>query len=117
MSKKGKVNPNNIQDWTQVVLNKNKNEKSKVPQIQKQPSAIKTDTEGEIKKIKKVTSEMGKKLTTARVSKNLTQEQLAQKACLSGRIIKEVERGGCLYNHVVINKMCNVLGISVRRDL
>ena len=105
----------NHQDWTDVVIKKPVIVKKK-PQIQKEASSIKLDKNDEVSKIKRVTSTMALAVRTARISKNMTQEQLAHKIFVGPRIIKEVEKGGCVYNTGIFNRICRELGTNIKRD-
>ena len=55
---------------------------------------------------------MGERLKKARVSKNITQEELAEKLNVSVAILSRVERGSSNFNLKRIEQVCNVLGIT-----
>ncbi len=55
---------------------------------------------------------MGERLKKARVSKNITQEELAEKLNVSVAFLSRVERGSSNFNLKRIEQVCNVLGIT-----
>ena len=102
------------QDWNYITLNKVK-PKQKISPIQKQSSVIKKNEDGDIK-IKKVSKSMAQSVINARVAKQWTQIQLAHNAAVDYKIIGEIERGGCIYDSDVFNKICKVLGVNIHRN-
>jgi ribosome-binding protein aMBF1 (putative translation factor) len=108
----------NIQDWTPVVIKKPKKEKENKPHISKPPSCVKTTyTENgeEVSKFKIVSHEMAQFIIKARTEKNLKQCDVAKRANLDIKIISEIEKGGCIYNAINVNKIAKVLGVNIPR--
>jgi ribosome-binding protein aMBF1 (putative translation factor) len=110
------------QDWKTVVIS-NPNIKKKnqpvaiVERKESKQNAIKMNEEGDIIGVKKVSKEMANELTKARISKNLTQVQLAKQCNLDTKVINENEKGGCLYNAQIWNKLCKELGVKIERNV
>jgi len=116
----------NYQDWTPVVLRKNTPViKEKIPvanvnpvnankQVQNSVNVRKLE-EDEDYKIPSVTREMGIQIQQARMSKKLTQVQLAQKCNIPDAIIKEYERGQGIYNRTYLDPICRILGIKINK--
>ena len=61
---------------------------------------------------KQVLEEVGHNIQVARMKKNLTQEQLAEKCNVSTQYIGSIERGKTPGSMLLIIDICNVLGIS-----
>ena len=55
---------------------------------------------------------IGERLKKARLEKNLTQEQLAEKLDVSIAFLSRVERGSSHINLKRLTQICNILGIS-----
>jgi len=104
------------QDWNTVTLSKPQ-PKPKITQTQYQASGIKLDETGDIIKIKKVSSQMAKAVIDARIVKKWSQIQLAQNACVDLKSLSEIERGGCVYNADMFNKIAKTLGIKIDRNV
>lgn len=60
---------------------------------------------------------IGKKIAILRKKRNLTQEQLGEKICVSGKTISKWERGVSLPDVLIVTKICDVLGVSVEELL
>lgn len=103
------------QDWNYISLNKTK-PKPKVSLLQREASAIKENVNGDVK-IKKVSKSMAKAVVDARVARQWTQLQLAHNSALDTKTIGEIERGGCVYNANVFNKLCKTLGVNIERNI
>lgn len=56
---------------------------------------------------------IGERLKKARVSKNLTQEQLAEKIDVSVAFLSRVEHGNVKINLSRISQICDILDISI----
>ena len=56
---------------------------------------------------------IGERLKKARVSKNLTQEQLAEKMDVSVAFLSRAERGSVKINLFRLNQICDILDISI----
>jgi|TARA_B110000495_G_C22847936_1_gene494405 ribosome-binding protein aMBF1 (putative translation factor) len=67
--------------------------------------------EGDMKH-KKINPELSKKIQQMRLSKGLTQKQLANQLSLPQQTINEIETGKYIYNHQVINKVKRKLNIK-----
>ncbi len=55
---------------------------------------------------------IGERLKRARVAKNLTQEQLAEKLDVSVAFLSRVERGSTHLNLTRLSQLCSILGVS-----
>jgi len=108
------------QDWTTVVLKKNKSDKKTSETNQNKQinhnNYKKQDNDDKIQ-IKKVSKQMAKQIIDSRVAKKMTQVNLAQQSCIDIKMIKEIENGSCIYNSDHINKISKVLGIKIERKL
>lgn len=60
---------------------------------------------------------IGKKIAFLRKKRNLTQEQLGEKICVSSKTISKWERGVSLPDVLIVTKICDVLGVSVEELL
>lgn len=101
-------------NWESTILTKSK-PKVKISQPQKGASAIKENPDGDVK-IKKVSKSMAKAIIDSRLAKQWTQIQLAHNSAVDTKTIGEIERGGCVYNANVFNKLCKTLGVNVERN-
>lgn len=108
------------QDWTTVVLKKNKSDKKPSETNQNkqvnQNNYKKQDNDDKIQ-IKRVSKQMARQIIDGRVAKKMTQINLAQQSCIDIKMIKEIENGLCVYNSDHINKISKVLGIKIERKL
>lgn len=102
------------QDWNYVSLVKPK-PKPKSVMPQKIASSIKETFDGDIK-IKKVSKTMAKAVTDARLSKQWTQVQLAHNSTIDSKTINDIEKGGCVYDANVFNKLSKTLGVKIERN-
>jgi ribosome-binding protein aMBF1 (putative translation factor) len=106
------------QDWTPVVLRKDK------PQVKKHQfvnntsvGKVTVDNDGdETVKIKKVSYNMAQLIIKTRTEKKLTQVELARSCNLDKKIIADIERGNCVYNAQHVNKISRVLGVIIPRE-
>lgn len=103
------------QDWKYITISKPQ-QKPKTIYTQREPTSIKTNESGEIVQVKKVSSEMAKKIIDARVAKKWSQIQFAHNSAVDVKTIAEIERGGCIYNANIFNKLCKTLGITIERN-
>jgi len=104
-------------NWGYTTLTKSKTKsKPKVSQPQREASAIKENADGDVK-IKKVSKSMAKAIVDARLARQWTQVQLAHNSAVDTKTIGEIERGGCVYNANVFNKLCKTLGVNVERNV
>lgn len=60
---------------------------------------------------------MAKLIVNARLAKQWTQIQLAHNSAVDTKTIGEIERGGCVYNANVFNKLCKTLGVNIERNI
>ncbi len=110
------------QDWKQVVISnptlKKKNQPvSIVERRDTKQNITKTDADGEVVGVKKVSKNMANELIKARTAKTLTQVQLAKLCNIDAKTVGENERGGCVYNAQVWNKLCKELGVKIERNV
>ena len=103
------------QDWNYITISKNK-PKPKVVLAQRETSAVKTNQDGDIVQVKKVSPQMARAIINARIAKKWNQVQLAHNSAVDVKIIGDIERGGCLYDANVFNKLCKTLGIQIERN-
>jgi ribosome-binding protein aMBF1 (putative translation factor) len=110
------------QDWKPVILTnpelvKKKQQKTIISKPVNQQNIVKTDKDGEIIGIKKVSTQMAQDVVKGRIAKKMTQVDLAKASCLDTKIISEIERGNCIYKADQFNKICKVLGIKIERNI
>jgi len=101
------------QDWNVVVFKK--------PSSHVNKSSFKTFEQTKTQKLETndpsfenvyISSELAKAITSARCLAKLSQEQLAQKACVNCAIIKEIESAKAIYNPTIISKIAKCLGLK-----
>ena len=112
-------NNNSCQDWETKIITKTQpksNPTVLVPYKEKKVSAIKVNESGDIVQTKKISSQMAKEIVNARIAKKLSQVQLAHNSNVDIKIINEIEKGGCLYDANIFNKICKTLCINVERN-
>ena len=102
-----KVNNAKSVDPKENIINKKKKEN---PNIQKIKNIEKKAADDDLKH-NKIKTEVKQLIIKARISKCLTQKQLAQKCNLNIQIINDIETGKAIYNHIHINKIKRVLNI------
>ncbi|SOV78135.1 multiprotein bridging factor type 1, putative [Plasmodium sp. gorilla clade G3] len=88
-----------------------KNKSSKGNLIIENKAKIEQETENF--KIDRVTPAFSRALQQARISKKLTQAQLARLVNESESVIKEYENGKAIPNNVIIQKLNKVLGVNL----
>jgi transcriptional regulator with XRE-family HTH domain len=59
---------------------------------------------------------MSRGIIDGRLAKKWTQVQLAHNAAVDVKTIGEIERGGCIYDATIFNKLCKALGIMIERN-
>jgi putative transcription factor len=96
------------QDWTPVVINRT----DKPTQPVKQYQNYKNIDEIEIGTIKTYGIEYGKRVSTARLEKKMTQAELAKKMNYEVSVIRDVENGKGKLDGNVCNKIYNILGVK-----
>jgi len=94
-------------DWTPVVLRK----RVEKPVVQNN----KPNPEKE-KRIKVYSKEFSDAVQTARLSKQISQSDLANKCNVQVSVINLLELKKGIYDHTVANKVCSVLGIKVKKN-
>lgn len=105
------------QNWDPTVITSSSNKPKSHPHTQREPSAIKLNESGDIVQVKKVSPQMAKSIIDARISKKWTQIQLAHNSAIDVKTIGEIERGNCIYNPNVFNKLCSTLGVKIERNV
>jgi ribosome-binding protein aMBF1 (putative translation factor) len=105
------------QQWEPTIISNSNKPKPKTNQTQREPSAIKLNESGDIVKVKKVSPQMARGIVDARIAKKWTQIQLAHNSAIDVKSIGEIERGGCIYDANVFNKLCNTLGVKIERNI
>jgi putative transcription factor len=111
----------NHQDWTTVILTKNSEKLYTEKQIkeyeekQKQKLEKKKEKENEIQKPLKVNYEFKKALMQARLSKKISQKDLANKLNVPLNTISDYENGKIVPNNAFISKMEKVLNVKLPR--
>jgi len=97
------------QDWEPVVLTTKKKVQEK-----KGPSVTPSTKEEEDRVLKTVPIHMAQEIAKARTSLGLTRTQLAQRINEKVSVVSEIETGGCVYNHVHVNKILRALGLTLK---
>ena len=105
------------QDWKPVILTKDTKKKEIKTRISKRgPSKLtKIDNETENFKIEKVSLKFKKELQKARLSKKMTQKELATKLNVQPKVINDYESGKATPNIQLIVKMDRILGVTLPR--
>jgi ribosome-binding protein aMBF1 (putative translation factor) len=108
----------NIQDWDHRVLRKPIAPGINAPKIAYTPSTIKTTYDkdnNEVVTLKIVSREMAQFIIKSRVEKKLKQVDLANRKHIDVKTIAEIERGGGIYNPAQVNKIAQILGVTIPR--
>lgn len=101
------------QDWTPVVFTKKKPEKKNpAPQISHEKKL--SDQNPETFKHKTVPVHMAQAIAKARTDLKLTRTQLAQRINEKPSVVADIETGGCVYNHIHVNKVLKALGLTLK---
>lgn len=101
-----------VQDWTPVVFKK-KNDSEKTKKYSGPTHLQKLDEHSEnYKNHKKVSKVFADAIKQKGNQLRMTQEQLAQKVNVRSNIINDIESQRGNYDHVVIEKIKRVLGIT-----
>jgi ribosome-binding protein aMBF1 (putative translation factor) len=95
---------NQHQDWEPVVITK------KRPVSAPPRPTPKKETET----LKTVPIHMAQEISKTRTSLGLTRAQLAQRINEKPSVVSDVESGGCVYNHVHVNKILRALGLTLK---
>jgi ribosome-binding protein aMBF1 (putative translation factor) len=111
------------QDWKPVNVGNGKAARAEIQakkpmfvQAAGQPRIIKTEDGEEIVQSKKIISATAQAIMQARVSKNMTQKELATKCSLDVKIISDCEKVGTKYNCENVNKIAKILGVKIPRE-
>ena len=96
------------QDWEPTVLKKTNSKPNSIKPKTDKPNVQEALDVSE--PIKFFTPSMGKKIASLRTEQKLTQEQLAQKLCISKQVIQSLEQGKEKYNGNLVSKLKRVLG-------
>jgi ribosome-binding protein aMBF1 (putative translation factor) len=102
---------NQTQDWEPVVLT---TKKKKSETQQRRPPPPKKEPSIEESRIKTVPVHMAQAISKARTSLGLSRVQLAQKINEKVSVVSDIETGGCVYNHVHVNKVLRALGLTLK---
>lgn len=103
---------NFYQDWTPVVFEKKKNEVKRVSVL---PQYRKIDENRESFEHKKISKKLADAVKVRRIELGLTQEQLANKINERPAVVNDVEAMRGVYDHVRINKLLRVLGLTLKQ--
>lgn len=110
-------------EWTTVCYTKERKERLKIPgytinhsnvkkefvkEYNKVDTPVKKTDDNDITPIKKF-DKLGKEIAQARLNKNLTQKQLAQKLNLPASLIQQIENGSAVYDGNIYGKIKSVL--------
>jgi len=104
-----KGNVNNTNKSTKKLITTPGNKQGTVITIKKEYDPDHPNAEPEIRAVL-IDKEFSKKMIQARITKNLSQVQLARLCMLDVKIINEYEKGGCARNGSYITKIKKVLG-------
>ena len=102
----------NTQDWEPVVFRKKKVEEKK-PHFQAN-SIKKLDENKESFEHKKIPKALADAVKSARVSKGLTQDQLAKNINERPCVVNDIENARGVYDHTKINKLLRALGLTLK---
>jgi putative transcription factor len=100
------------QDWEPVVFKKKKLDEKK-PHVEVSPLK-KFDENKESFEHKKIPKALADAVKNARVSKSLTQDQLAKSVNERPCIVNDIENARGVYDHTKINKVLRALGLSLK---
>lgn len=102
------------QDWKPIVLRKTEH-KSQPPQHSTGYKKLKNLDSDNPEAPKTLGLTVAKRIQQGRVSKNLTQKQLAQKINVKPQVITEYETGKAIPNQTILNKIARTLGIKLKK--
>ena len=99
------------QDWKNIVISKPSSVQKK-PNVESKPTIVAPNEALDFsdKKIEYFTVEMGRKIASLRAQKKWTQDELAQKMCISKNIIVALEQGKEKYKGPFVSKLIRVWG-------
>jgi ribosome-binding protein aMBF1 (putative translation factor) len=113
-----------VQDWTHTVIRKNKKTVKSSPIVVKKQhltNSTKTtfDENGnEVVKLKFVSRDMAQFIIKERMTKKLTQKELAKLSNIDVKTLEDIERAGStnvIYNAIQINKIAKALSVNIPR--
>jgi putative transcription factor len=116
------------QDWTPVVIGRNKQRqqqqerKKAAAEASRRQSAISKTVrkalqdDGQPDKIDKIDKKVSQRIQQRRSEKGLSRKQLAQQLGVKETVLASYENGSAIPNAQLLNKMERILGKSVRRD-
>jgi len=107
------------QDWEQYIVHCKSSERDKTGKLKKNKHKDNTKDNILEKKVetgnlkhKKITKELSQEIQNARLSKGLTQKDLAKQLSIPQNIINDIECGKAIYNGQHISKIKRKLGIK-----
>lgn len=102
-----------VQDWTPVVFKKDKSKdlEKKGPKGPTHAQKLDENTEN-YKDHKKIPKALADAIKQKRIEMKLTQDQLAKKVNVRAGIVNDIESQRGIYDHVTIEKIKHVLGIT-----
>ena len=109
------------QDWTPVILTKNpqknytQKELEEHQKKQEEKLKKKAEEDNEVKAPPKVSNELKKSLQQARISKKMSQKDLATKLNVPTKTITDYENGKIVPNNQFISKMEKILNVKLPR--
>ena len=106
---KGKPHVNPYEVSKKKIVTTNINQQETVLTVKKEYDLENPTADPEIRTVL-IDKEFSKKMIQARVSKKLSQKELANACMLDVKIINEYEKGGCARNGAYISKIKKILG-------
>lgn len=104
-----------FQDWTPVVLRKNKESDELKQKKHFQGNPLKKfDEHKESFEHKKIPKKISDAVRNTRTEKKITQEQLAKLINEKQCVVNDIENGRGVYEHVKINKVLRALGLTLK---
>lgn len=100
-----------VQDWEPVVFRKPKVDETKPKVVH---GVRKVDQNRESFEHKTVSKELASCIQKKRLELNMTQVQLAQKINERPSVVNDIECCRGVYNHVHVNKILKVLGLTLK---
>lgn len=109
------------QDWNTITFRTKNNKQPTETQVKNKHiysenpvNVKKLDDNPEIFALKKVDRELAEAIKNKRCELKLTQAMLAQRINEKPNVIQEVETMKAVYNHVIVNKILKVLGLTLK---
>ncbi len=105
------------QDWTPIVLHGKSypptQKKKTVVEIHTTPKKLNENLEDF--NHKKIPKHIADAIQKKRMELKMTQAQVAQKINEKVSIVNDIENCSCVYNHVHVNKILHILGLSLKQ--